>query len=56
MDEEAPLKWPEDRDKFWETDPEYRDFAAMLEELNAEPIGVWFLSQRHSSMTCSGDC
>jgi mannitol operon repressor len=36
MDEEAPLKWPEDRDKFWETDPEYRDFAAMLEELNAE--------------------
>jgi len=36
MEDEVPQEWPHDKDTFWETDPEYRDFAAMLEELNAE--------------------
>jgi hypothetical protein len=38
MENETPEKLPSyyDKDAFWETDPEYRDFAAMLEELNAE--------------------
>ena len=36
MDEQGSLKWPDDIDTFWETDPEARGFAEMLGELSAE--------------------
>jgi mannitol operon repressor len=36
MDDQASLKWPDDIDTFWETDPDARGFVEMLSELNSE--------------------
>jgi mannitol operon repressor len=36
MDEQASLKWPDDIDTFWETDPDAQGFVEVLGELNAE--------------------